>query len=100
MKIYIESNDFDEKCFCHLCGKVFFPTEVVARAYRESGEYLTEVCDHCLAGGADGIRRRLSERAESMRMVASELESLARNDIEAPTLEQLKVANQIVKALR
>lgn len=100
MKIYIETNDFEEKCYCHLCGSIFIPTEVVARAYHETGEYITDVCHHCLAAGEEGISRRMRQRADSMRQVAQELERLARRELEAPTLEELKVANQMANALR
>ena len=99
MKIQIESNDFDEKCYCDLCGSTFIPTEVLARAYKESGDYITDVCPHCLATGAEGISLRMRSRADRLRAMAAELERLARGDIEAPSLEQVSVMNQIVKAL-
>ncbi len=100
MKIKVESNHFDEKSLCNCCGQVFLPREVIARAYRESGEYLTDVCPECLAGGTEGVSRRLRERASYLRRLASELEKLAREEIQAPSLEQLNVMNQIAQALQ
>ncbi|HAG84900.1 MAG TPA: hypothetical protein DCL61_28060 [Cyanobacteria bacterium UBA12227] len=100
MKIQIESNDFEEKCYCHLCGNTFFPIAVVARAYKESGEYLTDVCPECIATGSEGISLRMRQRADSLRTVATELERLARTEIDSPSLAQLNVANQLEKALR
>lgn len=100
MKIKVESNHFDEKSLCHCCGQIFCPREVIARAYRESGEYLTDVCTQCLAGGGEGISRQMRQRADYLRNLAAELEKLAREDIQAPSIEQLNVMNQIAKALQ
>lgn len=100
MKIQIESNDFEEKCYCHLCGNTFYPIAVVARAYQESGEYLTDVCPECIATGSDGISLRMRQRADYLRSVAAELERLARTEIQSPSLAQLNIANQLEKALR
>ena len=100
MKIEIESNHFDEKCYCHLCGSPFRPREVVARAYRDSGEYLSAVCPECIAKGSESISDRMQRRAENLRAIASELDHLARSDISAPTLDQLNVMNQVVNALQ
>ncbi|MGC9526001.1 MAG: hypothetical protein ACP5D7_10740 [Limnospira sp.] len=100
MKIEIESNDFDEKCYCHLCGNPFRPREVVARAYRDSGEFLSEVCPECIAKGSESVSDRMHRRAQTLRAIASELDRLAGSDICAPTLEQLNVMNQVVNALR
>jgi hypothetical protein len=100
MKIKVESNYFDEKSLCHCCGQVFYPREVIARAYRESGKYLMDVCPQCLAGGEEGISRRLRQRADYLRNLAAELEKLAKEDIQAPSIEQFNVMNQIAKALQ
>jgi hypothetical protein len=100
MKIQIESNDFEEKSYCHLCGSSFHPTEVVAQAYKESGEYITNVCPQCIAVGEGGIRQRMRRRAQSLRAIASELEKLAAEEIESPSLDRFKIITQIAKALR
>lgn len=100
MKIELETNDLDEQCSCHLCGEVFFASEVVARAYKESGEYLTDVCLNCLAAGADGISLRMRERAEYLRQIACELDRLSHSEIKAPNLVQFRVMTQIANALR
>lgn len=100
MKIQLESNYFEEKSLCHCCGQVFCPREVVARAYRESGEYLMDVCPQCLVGGKESISLRMSRRADYFRNLAAELEKLAREEIEAPSLEQFNIVNQIARALQ
>jgi hypothetical protein len=100
MKIQIESNDFDEKSYCQLCGSIFLPREVVATAYRESGEYLTNVCPQCLASGGEGMRKRMRRRADYLRSLAAQLEELARNEIESPDLDQFRIVTQIAKALQ
>ncbi len=100
MKIYIESNDFEEKCLCQVCGRVFIPHEVIARAYNENGDYLSEVCQQCLASGSEGISHNLRQRAESLRLMASALENIARSEIEAPSIEHYLTANQMTRALR
>jgi hypothetical protein len=100
LKIEVESNHFDEKLLCHCCGQVFCPREVTAKAYRESGEYLMDVCPQCLAGGTEGISRRMRQRADYFRNLAIELERLAREDIEAPSIDQFNIMNQLAKALQ
>lgn len=100
MKIQIESNDFEEKSYCHLCGSVFYPTEVIARAYRDSGEYISDVCPQCIAAEPEGMRLRMRRRTETMKAIASELERLTRDEIESPSLDHFRVANQIAKALQ
>jgi hypothetical protein len=100
MKIEIESNNFGEKSYCYLCGSVFFPKDAIARAYRSSGEYLSDVCPHCLSAGATSARQRMQQRANLLRAMADELEKLARGEIESPTLEQLNIMNQVVRTLR
>jgi hypothetical protein len=100
MKIKVESNHFDEKSLCQCCDQVFCPREVIARAYRESGEYLMDVCPQCLAGGTEGLSRQMRQRADYLRNLAAELEKLAREDIQAPSIEQLNIMNQIAKALQ
>ncbi|MEQ8956496.1 MAG: hypothetical protein RLP02_01010 [Coleofasciculus sp. C2-GNP5-27] len=100
IQIKVESNDFDERCRCNLCGNIFFPLEVVARAYRDSGEYVSDVCPECLATGAEGISTRIRQRADYLRSLAVELEQLARSDIESPSLAQFNIANQLEKAMR
>jgi len=100
IQIKVESNNFDERCRCNLCGSIFFPLDVVARAYRESGEYVSDVCPECLATGAEGISQRMRQRADYLRSLAGELEQLARNEIESPSLSQFNIANQLEKAMR
>ncbi|MGC9505867.1 hypothetical protein [Baaleninema sp.] len=76
------------------------PQEVVARAYRDSGDYLSDVCPTCLAMGSEGISQRLRDRARYLKLMAWELERLADRPIDVPTIEQLNLANQIENALR
>jgi len=99
MKIELESNYFDEKCKCHLCGSIFFPEEVVARAYRSSDEYITDVCPSCLASGNTGISQRLQAQADHLRRLARELEQLAKGDIEAPSFEHFQAVKQLTKSI-
>ncbi len=100
MKIEIHSNDFDEKCRCHLCGQIFFPSAVVAKAFKESGEYLTDVCGECIAVGPEGMSKRMRTRADYLRQIAAELEGLARSEIKSPSIAQLNIMNQIENAMR
>lgn len=100
MRIELESNDFDEKCSCQLCGRIFIPRDVVARAYNDSGEYITDVCHECIASGEEGMSRRIRERADRFRQMAFELERLASGRIETPSLAQFNVMDQIVRTLQ
>lgn len=100
MRIELESNDFDEKAICHFCGIMFTPQEVIARAYRDQGDYITDVCPECIAIGKEGISRRILERAYSLRSLAEELERLAKGEIEAPSFSRYTIVNQVTKALR
>ena len=99
MKIELETNDFDERSYCHLCGSTSITKEVVAKAYNEAGDYITDVCPQCIATGAEGISLRMRSRAEELRAVAAQLEKLAWGNIDAPSIEQLNIMNQIAKAL-
>lgn len=99
MKIELDTNDFDEKSYCHLCGSTFITKEIVARAYNESGDYITDVCPECIATGSEGISRRMRSRAEHLRALAAQLEKLAWDNIATPTIDQLNTMNQIARAL-
>ena len=59
-----------------------------------------DVCPQCLAGGREGISRQMRQRADYLRNLAAELEKLAREDIEAPSIEEFNVMNQLAKALQ
>ncbi|MBP0013177.1 MAG: hypothetical protein J7545_19275 [Roseofilum sp. SBFL] len=99
MKIQLESNYFDEKCQCHLCGTIFFAEEIIARAYRSSDEYITDVCPQCLASGDTGISHRIRKQADYLRRLASELEKLADADIETPSFEHFQTVKQLTKSM-
>ncbi|NEO28299.1 MAG: hypothetical protein F6K03_15820 [Kamptonema sp. SIO4C4] len=101
MKIEIDSRDFEEKCYCHLCGNLFVPRlDAIARAYNDRGDWVSDVCPKCLAAGTDGIAARMRQRAHYLRMAAAELERLAGGEINAPSLEELTVMNQVIQALQ
>ena len=99
MKIKLENNYFDEKSQCHLCGKSFFPEEIIARPYRDTAEYTTDVCPECIAAGKEGISRRIREQADYLRRLAAELERLADREIEAPSFERYTVVKQLTKTM-
>ncbi|MDJ1171015.1 hypothetical protein PMG71_16420 [Roseofilum sp. BLCC_M154] len=99
MKIELESNYFDEKCQCHLCGTLFFPEEIIARAYRNSDEYITDVCPQCLASGDTGISDRIRRQADYLRRLASELEKLADGEIETPSFEHFQAVRKLTKSI-
>lgn len=99
MEIKLESNYFEEKSQCHLCGKIFFPEEIIARAYRHQDKYITDVCPECIASGKEGISRRIREQAEYLRHLARELESLAEGEIETPSFERYTVVKQLTKTM-
>ncbi|MDB9315806.1 hypothetical protein PN462_22020 [Spirulina sp. CS-785/01] len=99
MKIEIDSRDFEERCYCHLCGNLFVPRDAIARAYNDRGDWVSDVCPTCLATGVEGISERMQQRANYLRLAAAELERLAHSDINAPSLEELTVMNQVIQAL-
>jgi hypothetical protein len=47
-----------------------------------------EACRSCVAAGSDGIKTRLQERIQSLQNQLTELQKLAQETIQTPSLEQ------------
>jgi hypothetical protein len=97
--IKLERNDFDERSRCQLCGSLFELDDIVARAYTDNGDYITDVCSLCLTSGEAGIRQRLQAHATHLRAIADRLDALSREDMTVPSPEHIQVIRQIAKAL-
>ncbi|HEY9624231.1 MAG TPA: hypothetical protein V6C78_27985 [Crinalium sp.] len=80
--------------FCTICGHRYHPLQgkshqlLLAILYDERGVACGEVCRHCVASGSAGIKARLSDRIQSLQTKLDELQDLAKDDIETPSLEE------------
>lgn len=84
MQIKISECNVFCRWVCFLCGHELKSGSVIADAY--FGENQSEVvCEECIRGGPEKIRRRMIERAERVRQEAACIESLASQAIECPT---------------
>ncbi|MBE9182131.1 hypothetical protein IQ268_26550 [Oculatella sp. LEGE 06141] len=80
--------------FCTICAQRSYPIRsrrnqlLLAILYDQHGVMHGEVCRDCVAAGSDGITARLQERIHSLQAKVAELQTLARESIETPTLEE------------
>ncbi len=80
--------------FCSICGHRSHPIRsgsnqlLLAVIYDHQGVMHGEACRDCVASGSEGIKARLQERIESLHKKVAELELLAQEDMQIPTLEQ------------
>ncbi|MBD2460378.1 hypothetical protein H6G89_04910 [Oscillatoria sp. FACHB-1407] len=79
--------------FCTICGHQSYPIRsknqlLLAVLYDKQGVVRGEVCRDCVAAGSEGIKARLHERIEALQTKMAELQLVAQEDVETPTLEQ------------
>jgi hypothetical protein len=61
---------------------------LLAIIYDKRGVAWGEACRDCVAAGSTGIKARLQERIQSFEAKIAELQTLADEEIQTPTLEQ------------
>lgn len=80
--------------FCTLCSQSARPVRtgtnqlLIGVLYDRHGIVRGEVCHNCIALGAEGIRSMLATRIEAMRINLSELEAIAQDELQLPSIEQ------------
>jgi len=79
--------------FCIICDRRCYPLQangqlLLAVLYDRHGVMCGEACRSCVSAGTAGIKTRLQERIHSLQAKAAELERLAQEEIQTPTLEQ------------
>jgi hypothetical protein len=80
--------------FCTICGRRSYPIRgrrnqlLLAVIYDQQGVMHGEACKDCVASGSEGIKARLQERVQGFQAKISELEHLASEAIDPPTLEE------------
>jgi hypothetical protein len=80
--------------FCSICGRRSYPIRsrrnqlLLAVIYNQAGVAWGEACRDCVTAGSTGVKARLHERIQSLREKIEELQELAIEEIETPTLEQ------------
>jgi Zn-finger protein len=80
--------------FCSICGCRSYPIRsrrnqlLLAVIYDQQGVAWGEACRDCVTAGSSGIKARLRDRIQSLQEKIEELQALAIEDIETPTLEQ------------
>lgn len=96
MKIVWEQSIYvgNAPVFCTICGCRSHPIRnqqnqlLLAVIYNQQGVALGEACRDCVLAGSDGIRTRLQERIQALQTKIDELQVLAQEKIETPSLEQ------------
>ncbi|MDX2213114.1 MAG: hypothetical protein SFY66_07480 [Oculatellaceae cyanobacterium bins.114] len=80
--------------FCTICGHQSYPIRaqgnqlLLAVLYDKQGVVRGEVCRDCVSVGSAGIKARLQERIQVLQTKMAELQSVAQEDVETPSLEQ------------
>jgi hypothetical protein len=80
--------------FCIICGQRSYPMRsrrnqlLLAVLYDQHGVAHGEVCRGCVTAGSEGIQLRLQERIQSLQAKAAELQQLADEGVQPPTLEE------------
>lgn len=96
MKIVWEQNIYvgTAPIFCTLCGQAARPVRsrtnqlLIGVLYDRQGSVRGEVCHSCIALGSDGLRSMLDSRIAALRAKLSELEAIAQDDLQIPSIEQ------------
>ena len=79
---------------CVLCGQAARPIRtgtnqlLIGVLYDRHGSVRGEVCHSCVALGAEGIRSMLATRIATMRTKLSDLEAIAQDELQLPSIEQ------------
>jgi len=80
--------------FCTLCDRRSHPVKnrhnqlVLAVIYDQQGIAWGEACRDCVSAGSEAIQVRLQERVHTLQKKIEELQMLAAEKIETPSLEQ------------
>ncbi len=96
MKIVWEQSIYfgNAPVFCCICGHRSHPIRsgsnqlLLAVIYDHDGKMHGEACRDCVAAGTEGIKHRLAERIEALQAKLTELEHLAKENIQIPSIEQ------------
>ncbi|KGF72354.1 hypothetical protein DO97_09720 [Neosynechococcus sphagnicola sy1] len=79
---------------CAICGDRAHPIRLrgshylLAVVYNAQGQVCGEVCRPCIAMGVPGIQERLQERINHLQTQIQELQALAAEPMEVPSLEE------------
>lgn len=80
--------------FCTICSHRAYPIRgrrnqlLIAVLYDRHGKVFGEVCRSCVAAGSEGMQARLSERIRGLQDKLAELQMIADEGIQTPSLEQ------------
>lgn len=96
MKIVWEQSIYfgNAPVFCSICGHRAYPVRsgtnqlLLAVIYDCNGKVRGEACMDCVASGSEGITTRLSERLQTLRAKVADLEALAQEEMQIPSLEE------------
>lgn len=61
---------------------------MIAVVYNDRGIYCGEACKHCVNARPESLKELLQERLMRLQAQVMELEELAREEIQMPTLEE------------
>jgi len=79
---------------CTLCGRSYRPQRtrnhqfLLALIYNNQGRFCGEACWDCVQAGSEAIHEHLSHRLQTLQTMVEELQILAQEEIQLPTLEQ------------
>lgn len=96
MKIVWEQSVYvgNAPVFCTLCGQEARPIRsganqlLIGVIYDRHDVMWGEACHHCIARGSEGLKALLASRMDSLRAKLSELEAIAQEELQLPSIEQ------------
>jgi hypothetical protein len=88
MRIKVTLNRYYGVVPCFTCDEPFELEEMSCFAYTDDGRRLGVICAECMKLDVDGIRARLSQRAELLHKHAIRFEELATGSIHLPSAEE------------
>ncbi len=95
MRIELRYGQEGERRVCVVCGEDFTREQVAACVCLPDEGLSRAVCMWCVKSGEEGIRQRMSRRAENLRYEAKRLERALRAELHVPTLEDIHALERL-----
>ena len=99
MRIEAKVNYYYGVVSCFTCDETFELEAMSCFAYADDGKRLGVLCPACMTLDAEGIRARLSHRAERLYTHAARFEELASGRIQLPSAEEYARVSELTRRL-